>query len=258
MKKEEIKNNIDAPKISNQEKFWEKRAEKYNNLRWVNEPNYLKSFLSSSDFNKKDVVLDVGTGTGVIAHAVAPLVKEVIGLDISQNMLKHNNWKENKYFIKRDILEPLFCENVFDKITARMVFHHILERTKDAMDECYKVLKKNGKMILSEGVPPNSEVKQDYINIFKLKEERLTFLEEDLVNLMKNSGFKNINVFIHIMKNFSVKNWLENGVLPKKAQDKIFEMHVASSESFKRAYNMKIINGDCLIDIKNLIIVGEK
>ncbi len=68
MKKEEIKNNIDAPKISNQEKFWEKRAEKYNNLRWVNEPNYLKSFLSSSDFNKKDIVLDVGTGTGVIAN----------------------------------------------------------------------------------------------------------------------------------------------------------------------------------------------
>ena len=245
-------------RMDNQEKFWNKRAEKYNNLNWVNEPNYIKSFLSSSDFNKNDVVLDVGTGTGVIAHAVAPLVKEVIGLDISQNMLKHSNWKDNKYFIKRDILEPLFCENVFDKITARMVFHHILERTQDAMDECYRILKNNGKMILSEGIPPKPEFKQDYINIFKLKEDRLTFLEGDLVNLMKNSGFRNIKVFIYIMKNFSVKNWLENGVLPQTKQDKIFEMHVTASDFFKKAYNMKIINGDCLIDVKNLIIVGEK
>ncbi len=27
---------------------------------------------------------------------------------------------------------------------------------------------------------------------------------------------------------------------------------------FKKAYNMKIVSGDCLIDVKNLILVGEK
>lgn len=242
----------------NQEKFWKKRAEKYNELDWVNEPNYIQSFILASNFNKKDVVLDVGTGTGVVAHAISPLVKEVIGLDISQDMLEHSNWKENKYFIKRDIRESLFCENVFDKVTARMVFHHILERTQKAMDECYRVLKKNGKMILSEGVPPTSELKKDYVKIFKLKEERLTFLEEDLVKMMQKSGFRKIKVFTHIMKDFSVKNWLEKGGISLENQNKIFEMHVTASDSFKKAYKMKIINGDCLINVKNLIVVGIK
>ena len=241
-----------------QEQFWKARSKKYNNLKWVNEPSYLQAFVSSVDFNKNDLVLDVGTGTGVIAHAVAPLVKEVIGLDISQDMLEHSNWQGNKYFIKRDIRNPIFCENVFDKVTARMVFHHIIERTQKAMDECYRFLNEGGKMFLSEGIPPIPELKEDYKNIFKIKEERLVFIEEDLADMMKKSGFKGIKVVVHTMKNFSVKNWLENGCLPQKIQDKIFEMHVTGSDIFKNAYNMKIVNGDCLIDVKNLILVGKK
>jgi len=173
-------------------------------------------------------------------------------------MLEHSNWKDNKYFIKRDIRDSIFFDNVFDKVTARMVFHHITDRTQKAMDECFRILKNGGKMVLSEGVPPTPEVKEDYTRIFKLKEERLTFLEEDLVNMMKKSGFKNIKVLIHIMKNFSVYNWLENSGLTKEKQNKIFEMHVTGSDTFKKAYNMKIVNGDCLINVKNLILVGEK
>jgi len=242
----------------NQEEFWKIRSERFNNLKWVTEPSYIKAFISSTDFNKNDIVLDVGTGTGVMAYALAPLVKEVIGLDISQDMLNHCNWNGNKYFIRRDIRDSFFYGNVFDKVTARLVFHHILKHTQKAMNECYRVLKKNGKFVLSEGIPPTPEIKKDYISIFKLKEKRLTFLEKDLINMMKKSGFKNIKVITHIMKNFSVKNWLINSGLTQKRQDKIFEMHVTGSDIFKKAYNMKIINGDCLINVKNLVLVGEK
>lgn len=241
-----------------QEQFWKIRSKKYNHLRWVNDSSYINAFISATNFSKNDLVLDVGTGTGVIAHALAPLIREVIGLDISQDMLEHSNWKDNKYFIKRDIRDPIFCSNVFDKVTARLVFHHIVERTQEAMDECYRILKREGSMLLSEGVPPIPDVKEDYIKIFKVKENRLTFLEEDLIDMMKKSGFREIKVSTYIMKNFSVENWLENSGLPKKKQDKIFEMHVTASDIFKKAYNMRIVNGDCLIDIKNLILAGKK
>ena len=113
-------------------------------------------------------------------------------------------------------------------------------------------------MILSEGVPPIPEVKDDYTKIFKLKEKRLTFLEEDLVNLMMKSGFINIKVVTHIMRRFSVHDWLQNSGAPSEKQNKIFEMHVTASDIFKKAYKMKIVNGDCLIDVKNLILVSQK
>ncbi|MFH1173772.1 MAG: methyltransferase domain-containing protein [archaeon] len=242
----------------NQEAFWKVRAEKYNQLKWVSEPTYIEEVLSAGRFNRQDNVLDVGTGTGVIAHAVAPHVKQVIGLDISQDMLDHSNWKDNKYFIKGDIRNPVFYDGIFDKVTARMVFHHILQDTHVAMNECFRVLRKGGLLILSEGVPPSADLKQEYMDIFSLKEERLTFLEEDLIHLMEQAGFKNITIKEHIMNGFSVKNWLENSGLPQEKQDKIFEMHVTGSERFKREYAMKITNGDCLIKIKSLILIGEK
>jgi len=125
---------IKSPENRTQEQFWKIRSKRYNNLKWVNDSSYIKAFISSTDFNKNDLVLDVGTGTGVIAHALAPFVKEVIGLDISQDMLKHSNWNGNKYFIKRDIRDPIFYDNVFDKVTARLVFHHIVRDTQKAMN----------------------------------------------------------------------------------------------------------------------------
>lgn len=237
---------------------WRIRAERYNNLSWAKADLYLNTFIKLGKFRKTDIVLDVGTGTGIIAHAIFQLVKEVIGLDKSQAMLDHSNWYGNMYFIRRDILDPIFCGDVFNKITARMVFHHITERTQDAMDECYRLLKTDGKMIFSEGVPPSKEVKVDYVEIFKLKEERLTFYEGDLFTLMENSGFKNIQLETLWLRQMSIRNWLDNSGLPQETQDKIFKLHVNAKDYFKEAYNMSIFNEDCFIDMKMAILVGEK
>ena len=238
--------------------FWSKRAEHYDELEWVNSRLYLDAFVEAGNFRKTDVVLDVGTGTGIIAHAVAPFVREVIGLDKSQHMLDHSNWSGNMYFIKRNILDSIFKDEVFDKVTARQVFHHILRGTRAAMNECYRVLKKGGLMVLSEGVPPTPEVKQDYIEIFKLKEKRLTFMEEDLIALVERAGFKNIQSKILWLRKMSVRNWLVNSGLPQPIQGRIFDLHANAGDYFKKVYNMVEIEGDCLIDMKMVILTGEK
>lgn len=151
-------------------------------------------------------MLDMGTGTGIVAHAISSLVKEVIGLDKSQDMLEHSNWYGNMYFIRRDIRDPIFASEIFDKVTCRQVFHHILKDRQKAMNECYRVLKKGGGMIFSDGVPPTKRVKKDYIEIFRLKEKRVTFCEEDLIRLMARAGFKNIKMEILWLKKMSVRN----------------------------------------------------
>ncbi len=241
-----------------QEEFWKVRAKQYNELQWANEKNYLNAVVEAGDFKKNHLVLDVGTGTGIVLHAIAPKVHEIIGLDISQAMLEHSNWQDNKYFVKRDIREPFFHESVFDRVVARMAFHHIIEDTQKAVNECYRILKPGGKFILSEGIPPNKQVKKDYIEIFKLKEERITFMPEDLAEMMNKAGFKNIQTSTYVMPRMSINNWLEKSGLPSQKQDRIFEMHICAKDYFKKAYNMKIIRGDCLIDIKYVILVGEK
>lgn len=238
--------------------FWKTRSKKYNNLEWVNHCLYLEEFVKAGNFKKQDVVLDVGTGTGIIARAISSFVGQIICLDKSQDMLEHSHGYANMYFIRGDIRRLIFAEGVFDKVTARQVFHHILEDTQKAMDECYRVLKKGGEMIFAEGVPPSAKAKKDYIEIFKLKEKRLTFMPEDIEAMMRNGGFKNVKTRIIWLKKMSIKSWLINSSLPSAIQRKIFMLHKNLPEYVKKAYKMIETDDDCFIDMKMAILVGKK
>lgn len=242
------------------EVFWEKRAKCYEKLEWATKSGYLRAFLEGGKFQKNDIVLDIGTGTGIVAHTISPYVKRVIGIDISKDMLaqalKHKVFKEE--FLIMDAREMGYPSESFTAVTARMVFHHILDGTQKAMDECFRVLKKKGRLIFSEGVPPSEHVVPFYKEIFKLKEERITFTEESMEFLVRNSGFNYIEKIIYWIRGASIRNWLSNSGLSINVQEKIFQMHIDLDEQGKKDYNMTIYNNDCYIDMKFVIIVAVK
>jgi len=241
------------------DKFWCKRAVHYDKLFWTKDKKYLDILLKMSDFKKSDLVLDVGVGTGAVAKKIRPYVKHIIGIDISDSMLKKGDW-EGISAIKWNICDALFTNSIFDKIVARMAFHHMVDNLDIAIMRCYDLLKKGGKIIVAEGVPPTDEINviEWYTNMFKLKEERLTFSYEELLNRLKKIGFKNIKTCEYIMKNFSIKNWLINSGLEQKMQDEIMKIHLSADKKIQNAYNMQYINDDCLVDTKNIILIGEK
>lgn len=240
------------------EQYWKKRASRYSGFKWTNDRQYLDMFVSCGNFRKDDHVLEMGIGTGLVARAVSPLVSKIIGIDISLDMLDYCQTDGNIYLVNCDAREKRFESATFDKIIARNIFHHIINGVQKAMNECYRLLKKNGRVIIGERIPPSNKVKNEYAEIFKLKDERIIFIEEDLIHIMAKAGFRHIGVYSHWIHEISVKNWLENSDLPKDRQDKIFNLHVNGSDALKQAYNMRITNGDCMIDIKNIILIGEK
>lgn len=234
------------------------RAKLYENLEWAKEPSFVDTVVDMGRFKPTDTVLDVGTGTGIMARAIAPLVSEVVGIDISNDMLilAHNN--TNIRLVVGDIRASGLGSHSFDKVVARMVFHHILEDTQKAMDECYRIVRPGGMIILGEGVPPTQEIKSHYQKVFALKEERLTFMEDDLVNLLRRSGFSEVETTVIWQKKMSIRNWLANSGLPDYTQNQIFDMFPASREACERAYNMVMMDGDCFINMKNVIVTGKK
>lgn len=241
-------------------RFWAKRAKKYNNLEWANKGDYLHKFLNAGRFHEEDVVLDVGSGTGIIAHTLSPFVRKVVGIDISEDMLRlaKDPMFKNIEWLRMDAHDIKFKKETFHKVTARMVFHHILEYTEKAMRECHRVLRKGGLMVLSEGVPPSEHVKSFYTEMFKLKENRLTFMEEDLLGLMKKAGFRRIKKIIFYARQSSIRNWLSNSSLPRATQETIFKMHLSLDERGKKDYQMTLRGNDCFIDMKFVILTAEK
>lgn len=80
-------------------------------------------------------ILDVGTGTGVLVHALAPLVGdkgEVVGIDLSQIMIDEANSrapqaKGNLRFEKGDAMALPYKDNSFDGAMSSIVFQHLPE-----------------------------------------------------------------------------------------------------------------------------------
>lgn len=246
-------------KDRNPAKFWADRSVNYDKLFWTKDEGYLDTILKLGDFKSNDLVLDVGVGTGAVAKKLKSYVKHVIGIDISDSMLEKGEWGGIST-IKWNVCDALFSNNIFDKVVARMAFHHVLNNLDIAIMRCYDLLKKGGKIIVAEGMPPSDDpyVIEWYTNMFKLKEERLTFSRKELTMRLKKVGFKNIKTSEYIMENFSIKNWLINSGLEQKQQDKILKIHLSADKIIQDAYNMQYVNEDCLVNTKNIILVGKK
>ncbi len=251
---------------SDKEQYWRDRASRYSGFKWANDKGYLKAFIEACDFRKTDLVLEVGCGTGIVSRAALPLAGRVIGLDNSKEMLSQCDGEFSLMF--GDVADIPFPDQTFDKVLARNVFHHVTHELKKGLDECHRVLKRGGKIIVGERVPP-SDSKQVYIEyreMLRLKDERIIFDEDKLRYFLICSGFGNLHFLPFWIKGFSVREWLENSGLDDSVQSEIWNRHINGSDEFKEASHMRFTEErvcdkmgeiDCVIDIKNLIVVGE-
>ena len=239
--------------------FWDIRSEHYDKLFWTKDESYLKQIKDVGGFKKKDIVLDVGSGTGAVAKYLKSSVGHMFCVDISSGMLSKGQW-DDMSVVKWNIANRLFVDNLFDKIVARMVFHHITHGLDRTLVRCHDMLHKGGKLVIAEGIPPvdDDDVVQWYTDMFKLKEDRITFRENDLSHKLGQNGYKNIKKHFHINPHFSIHNWLVNSGLDKATRDKIFKMHVNAPPKVKEAYQMKITKTDCIVRTVSLIVVGVK
>jgi len=110
-----------------------------------------------------DRVLDVGTGTGVVALQAAQMVGEqgkVDGIDLSDGMLETSRQKavrlnlEAKVKFSRMDAEALeFDEQTFDKVVSLFALLHFPNPTV-ALKEIFRVLRSGGKLVLAVGSSP--------------------------------------------------------------------------------------------------------
>ena len=85
----------------------------------------LLALLDAHPFSATDRVLDAGTGTGHTALAVAPLVAEVIAVDLTPSMLDQGRMLaaergiHNIQFTTGDIEHLGFADGSFDAVVSR-------------------------------------------------------------------------------------------------------------------------------------------
>ena len=177
---------------------------------------------------KGEQVLDVGTGTGLVAHLVAPRVSpgSVIGIDLSDNMLALARAKKsrNVQFLGMAAERLIFKPETFDLVTMGGALAYVSDPT-DALAEAQRVLRTGGRLAVSnqrrslstraqdlffQGLAPLA--RRHYLSLPRYSSERSRFGEPKVLpELLDGAGFEvtHITEMVTGGRTRDAKEWIE-------------------------------------------------
>ena len=116
------------------------------------------------------VVLDIATGSGHTAFALAPYVKSVIGIDITAEMLREAEMLKtersigNASFRAGDVHNLPFAGGAFQLVTCRRAAHHF-SNIRRALDEIRRVLSPGGRVLIDDRSVPEDDFADQCMNL---------------------------------------------------------------------------------------------
>jgi len=111
---------------------------------WNKTVEHVESFVKPT---KKEIILDLCSGNGLLAMPLSTKCREVIAVDISDNLLSKIDHEKyaNISTLKSDALEIQFPENSLDKAVLYFALQHFnLKETLLLLELVYRYLKKDG------------------------------------------------------------------------------------------------------------------
>ena len=108
------------------------------------------------------LVLDVATGTGNTAIAFSPFVQQVIGIDITPEMLSEAKDKTEEEFVhnldlcRADVMTLPFPDSTFDVVVSRRAPHHFRDIGR-SLNEMTRVLRPGGILAIDDRSVPEDE-----------------------------------------------------------------------------------------------------
>lgn len=166
------------------------------------------------DLKAGENVLDVGCGTGslsILSKWAVGETGQVCGIDIAPKMINKSKEKAREYQLDIDfrpasIADLPFPDEQFDVVISSLMFHHLpIPMKKDGSNEIYRVLKREGRFLLTDFCTP-SFVTAPIMFLLLIWSSSTRFqLLGKLPPLIMESGFSKIKL---VKKGFFLKYYL--------------------------------------------------
>jgi ubiquinone/menaquinone biosynthesis C-methylase UbiE len=154
--------------------------------------------LSKANITPSASVLDAGCGNGLFALTIGSITSagKIFGVDIDVQRVERANARAKMLgldgrvsFEVQDLVALSFDDASFDLITCADVIEHIQEDER-AIAELYRVLRPNGKLVLSTVTPAKEQ--RSFVYRVTAQEHghvREGYSKTDLLRLVQNAGY---------------------------------------------------------------------
>ena len=173
---------------------FEQKAESYDSdaKRVSNVDNIANSIISSIPFNKNMHIMDFGSGTGLLLERVAPFVKKITAVDVSEAMCKQLNEKIKNLDCEVEILQldltKTKLDMKFDGIISSLTMHHIKD-IQSMFNDFYTLLNDNGVIAISDLDTEDGTFHTEDTGVFHFGFDRKEFQNKAIA-----AGFKNVKI----------------------------------------------------------------
>jgi SAM-dependent methyltransferase len=137
--------------------------------------------------------MDYGCGTGVLFPELLKENWQIVGLDLSYEMLTHcKNYSDQVFLTCSDGCQTPFADGSFDCIICRGSIHHLPD-LKKSFEEIFRILKNSGVLVFSE--PSNDSLinriarRIMYRSSEEFHDEDEGFIRDEIIPLLNGVGF---------------------------------------------------------------------
>jgi ubiquinone/menaquinone biosynthesis C-methylase UbiE len=191
-----------------------------------------------------DICLDVGTGAGHTAAALAPYVHNVTGLDPAEGMLEaaRSTYPDITFVTGSSDALP-FEADTFDLMTARHTLHHHAS-VPAFLAEAQRTLKPGGRLGIVDEITPSAEVDDWYDRLERLRDpthnRAYTMLEWQ--TFIADSGLTWVcgDSLTHLRLN--VAEWI-NRTTPADNLETVWQMFQDAPEAAQLAFSIAYKDG---------------
>jgi SAM-dependent methyltransferase len=191
------------------------------------------------------LALDVATGAGHTALALAPRVGRVVASDLTERMLEtaetfiRSKGVANVEFRRADAEDLPFADASFDLVSCRIAPHHFADAQRFVC-EVARVLRPGGLFLLEDSIVPDDPALDEFMNhAEKLRDAThvRSLRASEWRDLLISAGFA-IEGELVFAKPHPLQDWLDRAHTPAAERAAVLEMFQAASPAARAAFGI--------------------
>ncbi len=212
-----------------------------------------------------DRLLDVGCGTGRFAVTLAPLVANVVGIDLTDGMLKQARQLHadtnllNIEWRQGDVAKLPFADGEFTIVTTRAMLHHVIEPAR-VIAEMNRVCAQGGRIVAIDLTPQREKIAAfDAVEILRDPSHAHVLTTAELRAMGKELGLIEIAVHVYAAR-MPLEPILQTSYPAAGALDRVRKLFRIDAESGVDAlgFSARIENGEITVAYPMSMVVWGK